>query len=538
MTYSSELRGFAHWVKIIPETSPCGEDLSLEPDFEALSAEIGKDKSIHGDQRTDWVIVYELADALLSRSKDLWPFAYGIVAVYYTKNVGDCIACVNSLTELLSTQWQSLYPALKRPKRRIAPLKWLCDKFQAIAANTAFLALTPNEIGELNAAFIGLQEKLDSFLPDNDLAFRSIFRAQLGGNPDVTSSSGQQDIPASPRIAAPASRQAQQSMRATLGEIEKRSIIPSAALPQIIRAINENARQLGDHLLAVNPEDERAYQLHRVASWSTLLQLPPSDAGGLTQLSCPIPPDMIDLYTTGVSEKRYSEMLPQIERAASKAPFWFDGQHLIVKCLEGLSAALPAFSVKHSLAQLVKRFPAILALKFKDGIPFASPKTATWIDSFLPVVSGNGPSGTIDPAFAVDFAEADEAKLLQGAIAQSLETDFKAGLGILGKVQPGKNRAFFRHNILKAKYCSAAGQPQAAIFILRFIIGKLKLWDLLDWEPELTTEAVSLLLSLSPQQKEPDEELQSILHAISLETATSPKLSYQNRNFISGGTNG
>ena len=515
MPFTDVSRDTSHWGEVFNGDLPCGEDISLDPEFELLSDEIGKDKSLHGDQKTDWVVAYRLADSLLTRSKDLWSFAYGIVAAYHTRTAKDCAACIHSLTGLLPTQWQALHPSIKRPKRRVAPLKWMCDKFHSIADNTAFLHLSPTEISELNTAFAGLQDAIDSLLPDNELSFSSILRAQLGSTAPVSSKID--DVRPASRAPARQAGHEPQPIRTTLGEIEKSSIIPSAALPQVIRTINENARQLGDHLLAINPQDERAYQLHRVATWSTLIQLPPSEANGLTQLSCPVPTNLIDLYNAGVNEKRYSEILPQVERSASKAPFWFDGQHLIVKCLEGLSATLPANSIKHSLAQLVKRFPDILTLKFRDTRPFASPKTLTWIDSFLPVVLGNSPFGALGHAPGGVSAEPDEAKRLQDAIALSLENDFKSGLEVLGKVPPGKSRAFFRHCILKAKYCSASGQPRAAELVLISLIDKLKLWDLLDWEPELTAEAVSLLLSLSRQNREHDEELQSILHTISLD---------------------
>lgn len=521
MSYTNKLHGCIHWGELIKGDSPCGEDISLAEEFDLLNNEIGKAKSLHSDQKTDWVVVYELAETLLSRSKDLWLFAYGIVAVYHTKAPSDCANCVNSLTGLLASQWHSLYPSLKRPKRRLAPIEWLCNKFHSIADNTAFLNLTPAEIMDLNTAFFGLQDTIDSFAPDNDLTFRSILNAQFQSGQQTEKDSTPIIEPAKSKITDSQTKSTPQPIRDTLGEIEKSSIIPPAALPQVIRAINDNARQLGDHLLALSKEDERSYLLHRIATWATLLQLPPSNSNGLTQLYCPVPSDVADMYKAGVKEKRFSEVLPQIEQATSKAPFWFDGQHLVVMCLEGLSYTLPAVSIKHALAQLIQRFPEILSLKFKDGTPFASPKTATWVESFIPSVIGANSFGVGMQTFAADSSYVDESKLLQEAIAVSLEKDFKEGLGVLGTVAPGKNRGFLRHCLLKAKFCSAAGQTQAAGFILKSIIEKLKNWDLLEWEPELAAEAISLLLSVSPKQKEPDEELQTILHTLSLETAIS-----------------
>ena len=75
MPYEGSLQGMTHWGVLIPGESPCGDDLSLDPEFELLHDEIGKDKSLYGDQKTDWIVVFELSDSLLSRTKDLWPFS-------------------------------------------------------------------------------------------------------------------------------------------------------------------------------------------------------------------------------------------------------------------------------------------------------------------------------------------------------------------------------------------------------------------------------------------------------------------------------
>jgi len=507
--------GFEHWEEILTEESPCGNDLSLDPEFEQLREEVGKDTSIHGDQKTDWLVVYELVDSLLARSKDIWFFAYGTIAVYHIRNTAECTKCVNSLSSILSSQWSHLHPPLKRLKRREAPLKWLCDKFHHLSVSTAFIDVNPKDITALNAAFVRLQDQFDVLLPDNKLTFRSILRARLENGQEMS----QPKAIAAAKSSAPAVSQSSLPLRNTLEAIEKRSNIPAVALPQVIRAINDNARQLGDHLLALNKEDERAYQLHRVALWGTLLQLPPSAVNGQTQLSCPIPSEVISMYTNAVNDKRYAEMLPQIERDASNVPFWLDGQYLIVLCLEGISATTVAVSIKHSLAQLIRRFPDILSLKFKDGRPFASLKTAAWINSFVSTILGSGLYAAAGQLVVSDAAQVDEYNKLQEAIALSTKGDFKAGLDLLGGAHPGKNRSFIRQSVLKAKYCIAVGQLQAATHLLKTILDKLKAWDLLDWEPELSAEVISLLLSLGSKLNESDDELQALLHFISLETA-------------------
>lgn len=519
MSHTDEPRGLEYWGKIFQGNSPCGEDLSLDPKFEALQNEIQKDASIHDGQKTDWVVVYELADSILARSKDLWAYAYGSVAAYNSKNSDACASAVTSLAGLIETHWPDLYPSLKRPQRRVAPLKWLCNKFTHIAESTAFLGVPPASLTALNEAFATLQKVIDSHLPENALTFGTILREQMAS----THLAAEQPMANAPQEApktAPTGKKGKTPpLNTTLDEIEKSSIIPSAVLPQVIRAANDYCRQLGDHLLAVNNVHEPGFLLHRVSLWYTLPQLPPADTDGLTQMICPVAPDMIDMFTAAVNDKRYAEILPQLEKAASKAPFWLDGQHLVVRCLEGMSAPDAAYSVKHVLAQLVRRFPEITFLKFKDSRPFASPKTVAWIESFAPAMFGDSPFSATSLTGSVSSTQEDEIKLLQDALVMKDEAGFEAGLACLGKAHPGRSRAFIRHCILRARYCIAVGHTQTAATLLQTIFDKLKEWDLLDWEPELTTEAVSLLMSLKTKQQKQDNELSAVLHMVSLEAA-------------------
>jgi type VI secretion system protein VasJ len=237
-------------------------------------------------------------------------------------------------------------------------------------------------------------------------------------------------------------------------------------------------------------------------------------------MTCPVVPDMIDMFTAAVNDKRYADILPPLEKAACKAPFWLDGQHLVVRCLEGMSATEAAQSVKHALAQLTKRFPEITTLKFKDGRPFATPKTVMWLESFAPAVFGENPFPVTGLASSpCPTQEEDEAKLLQDALAVNGNAGFAAGLESLGKVHPGRSRSFIRHSILRARYCVETGRTQSAMTLLRTIFDKLKGWELLDWEPEVTAEAVSLLMGLQTKQQKQDAELSAVLHMVSLETA-------------------
>jgi type VI secretion system protein VasJ len=306
-----------------------------------------------------------------------------------------------------------------------------------------------------------------------------------------------------------------------LTRIEHEGRVPAAVLPQLIRTCIEQLRQLAGHFLAADVTDERAYMLHRAAVWGTLLQMPLAEADGKTQIQCAIPSDMLQAYVHGLDSKRYAEILPQLERSAGKAPFWLDGHYMVARCLEGLEANGAFNAVRHALIQLVGRFPNILSCSFKDGMPFASPRTRSWIESLLnSPFSGIRAAATCSEAQDLTPDTLQDEKRLQEAIALYLESGFTAGLHHLGAVLAGRSRMAVKHGLLQARYCLAAANKQAAMSLLQGLYSKLVEWDLLDWEPELSAQILSLLLAnQGKSQNGTTEAMASQLHRLHLDKA-------------------
>lgn len=498
------------WVAFLEQGSPCGEDLEFEPEFESLQEEVGRDSSIHADRPTDWSIVFQQADGLFLRSKDLWLFAYGIIALYHTQGLNSSAEGLTAMAAFLAEGWDNAYPLPKRIARRLAPLKWLRGRLAQYAENTGFIGEAPEAVQACAVAVRALQSLLDEKVPDNGLAFDALF-SNLDGNAVAGRAEAETSKQAPPAQAAPVSRPAQAAPAATASVSsapDKDGRIPAGTLPQIIRACNDTARQMGDHLISISSSDERGYLLHRVGCWGTLLQLPPVDGQQRTQLVCPVEQDRLDGYTAAIEEKRYGDVLAAIEKTASKAPFWLDGHYMVARCLEGLGASAAAACVKHTLALLLNRFPALTDYKFKDGKAFASPKTAAWLDTAVQsaFAAGSQTAAARGTASGKGEADADEL-LLQEALRLNSEKGFEAGMEHLGAVPPGRSRMAVGHSLLKARYCLAAGKKNAARNILENIFNDLEKWELFDWEPELSATVISLLLSCVPKAQDNDRAI-------------------------------
>lgn len=514
------------WLAPLEGDTPCGKSLVFEPEFEALQEEAGRDNSIHADRPTDWKLVLEQADDLLSQSKDLWLFSYGLIALYQTRGLHDCSEGISAFTPFLEKYWNAVYPLPTRLARRHAPLKWLQGRLAHYAEHTGFIGEPPLTLQACHVALHKLQSLLDTKIPDNDFAFDTVLRALNTMPPPEkeTASEPEQKTAPSPAPAPTAPRKPDRHRSAAplpSPTPDKEGRIPAGALPQIIRSCNDTTRQLGDHLLSINISDERAYMLHRTSCWSSLLQLPPVDEKNRTQIVCPADQDRIATYTTAIEEKRFQEIIPQIEKTASKAPFWLDGHYMVVRCLEGMEAAPAAACIKHALSQLMNRFPALVEYKFKDGTPFASSRTATWLDAVVQsTFAGPHSAHTPDVAGSGYNNKGGEELLLQQAISINAEKGFDAGLAHLGNVPPGRCRASIRHTLLKARYCLSSGKKNSAGNMLQNLFDDLEKWGMLDWEPKVSAAVISLLLASTPKSQQGSrEKLLALLHKYNLAEA-------------------
>lgn len=295
--------------------------------------------------------------------------------------------------------------------------------------------------------------------------------------------------------------------------------VPPTVLPQLVRNVMDQARQLAGHFLSLDMRDERAYQLHRTALWSTLLHLPPADNAGLTQMPCGVPGEKAQAYASAIENKQFENALPRLERSAAKAPYWLEGHYMVARCLEALKATAAHNSVKSALAQLLGRFPELLTYKFKDGEPFAPARIVPWLEA-LQQGQPSGQPQVPPPGRAPAAENGEEEARLQEAIALCIEEDFHAGLRHLGNVPAGRNRSTILHGLLQARYCLAAGKKSAARRLLQALYGQLEQWDLLDWEPELSARIITLLLTAQTKPGGPEtEEMSRRLHWLSLDTA-------------------
>lgn len=468
------------WKSPLPDGTACGaEDMTFTPEFEALQAEVNKNDGLRPDERTDWDLVLEMSTALLAaRTKDVWVLCWGCRAVFEQNGLQGLVPALDILAGYLDRHWDELYPSARRPARRTAPLLWLIAKFERLLPADAFPAEKDETYTALRETLRHIQAVVDERLGDNAPSFRAIIRAV----PEPRAAEPKKETPVPPP-----------DLSQLLAGLDGDGRVPDSILPQLLRATTQQTQQLAVHYLAQDATDWRAYLLHRAGLWGTVPQLPTATSENVTPLRPVVSRDKAASYKAAVDGRQYAAILPQLEKSASKAPFWLDGQRLVARCLEGLGADGALFVVRALLCRFIHCFPQLLDYKFFDGTPFASPDTRQWIEDLRqreahkddePVLTGD--------AQQVQYEEA----LLRQALAAYEETqNFDKGLEALGAAPGGRTRAAVTHGLLQARYCLRAGKPKAGKELLLSLYDRLEAWDLLDWEPELSAKIVSLLIT-------------------------------------------
>ncbi|MDR1397814.1 MAG: type VI secretion system protein TssA [Desulfarculales bacterium] len=499
------------WLAPLSNGSYMGDDISFSPEFEELRDEVEKSNSLHSNAGTDWEIVLQQATELLAdKSKDLWVLCYGIRAIYETGGLSACNISLAALSQLLQQNWQEIYPPASKIKRRCAPLEWLNSRFEQSLRNGLNGSGDPEVIGRFKLEITRIQNFLKEKMGESAPLFSNTLRVL----PDNAVAEQRVKNPLNDKLPTPSNINSSTDIISSLEQNNGR--VPAGILPQLIRATQEQAQQLAVHYLSLDILDWRAYLLHRAVLWCTINQLPQANSSKITPLRNVIPDEKIAMYASGVEAKRFSEVLPQLERSAAKAPYWFDGHYMVAKCLEGLQATIAQQFVSELLIQFLTKFPELSAYKFYDETPFMSAKTAQWVSEIQKKTNNS-----ISDIFK-DMNESADKNILNEAIDIGRQKGFQAGLAHLGNTHPGKNCASIEHGILKARYCIVFGKADIAIPLLQELYHRLEVWNLLDWDPRLSAKIIHLLQQVSPQGSLPENAMRR-LHWLHLETVLALK---------------
>ncbi len=395
----------------ISESAPSGHDARNSAEYDTMSTEIAKLSSMQGVSSIQWNVVADSAARIIeTQSKDIPAATYLAVALAELHGIEGWLVGTRILCDILSTWWDTAFPALKRMRARVNSIDWWHDR-----AKTFLDRQTAPVDPELSAALLDVVSELDAVTADKmpdcqamfDLrdAVRRIPLKELAPPPPVPQPVEEAPVtpsaseavqaehaspPAPPPAPAPVAQPAVQAAPAPSAP----SIADPKDLAQVRSAFVETAQLYFNGAFSGEcPRDPLAWRALYLRVWGKLQALPPED-GGMTSIPAP-DPDRMQAMTTLLSSGKAEQAARAAALFAPEAPFCLELHGLIHAALvqAGKAFALAALVVEQEILAFLSRLEGVENKRFSDGTPFASEKTRQWLKQ-LATPAGSSSDGT------------------------------------------------------------------------------------------------------------------------------------------------
>ncbi|MGC4068832.1 MAG: type VI secretion system protein TssA [Polyangiaceae bacterium] len=493
----------------ISSDAPSGTDVAYDVDFEAIKSEIDKLTSVSGGQPAWRDVVEKSAVILEQRSRDLRLLSWSTVGRLQTKGVDGLAEGLAIMHRVVSSQWETLFPPMKRAKARANLIDWMNE--QVLAALQPIESTVAN--GDAIRAIQGLYDELDSLYSDKlgDAygglgSLRSLLRDKVRAIPAAAAPPPPAPVAAAPApaaaapapapvaaapapVAAPAAAPAAPAMAAptmpTISGVE--SVGPA------LRVLGEGLSTAARHLRLADPANPAAYRLHRLGMWLNVTDLPPAE-GGRTRLRPP-GADVKRQLDAKVSGQQWLDLLNSAEDLTNQYIYWLDLHRHVALAMERLGALFIEARkvVGRELVSFLQRASALPSLAFSDGTPFADPGTQMWLNEVQAEFGAGAGSGGGNSK----VSEEDEELQKRFEEARELVAGGKVveGVGLAAQLAPRApdERRRFRGRLTVAELALQGGKPEIARPILEGLVREIDERKIGDWEPELCASTVATL---------------------------------------------
>lgn len=547
MTILSEHSLFSIGSTPISDDQPCGANVRYESDFEQLEAELAKQESLNAE-KVDWDVVAQLSSRIIQNSsKDLLVGSYLCYSLLVKEGYSGLGVGLNILNDMVSVHWDCLFPPAKRMRARQTAFTWLAEK-----AGTHVTSTTPgNKEAEAVVEAANILKQLDGALVEKmgdqapmltdlsrplkaykqsaeaDIETAKIVEPVVEKNPEpvpqVESQASQEvmteavepeSLPEhSPEPQAAAPVQAAVEKPAAAATKPKPSIAapPDAGSPEsdadtkkVLRQLQATARDIASFWITQKLSDTRSYRVARVAAFMVVESAPP-DNNGVTQINPPAP-ERLKFFEAQQGKGDLLALIPELEKTLARAPFWFDGQFLVVKSLRSLGAEYEAAAqtVVRELGNFISRLPEVVGLSFSNEAPFASDQTRMWLDAEV-VGQGSGSAGS-------DSSESSAGESWNTALAEakqmaaSGDSDQALALMNSGMSNAPQLRDQFYWRCAIAELMLQTGKAETAASILEQATQQGRAVQIAEWEPQLLAKIYQLLFQSYQKQQKTNKE--------------------------------
>ncbi len=516
---------------------PTGTNIRYDDEFELVEDELSKQGSMVDRGLVHWDKVIEATSNILSnKSKDLKVSCYLTRALFETKGLGGLQIGLEINYQLLKLFWDDVYPIKNRAKANA--YEWMTSKFiplieelepeldslptlqgsyDSIQKIEQFLngqlGSDAPALGKLRRLINDLIERLDHLKINKDDKKKQINSLQKKvENKILTETSSSKNISTTINnksndidpIDSQLSPNIYSHEKKVSSSLINNSISQSTGYitntisdtnnkkdkNKIIRECHETLRNLSIWSINQSLDSPSAYAMNRFSTWMGISQLP-MHSDNVTPLK-PVPKDKLTIYTDLFNNKKYQELIPQVEQSFSKSPFWLDAHRLVSVSLEALGMNEASMLVKGHLALFIRRFTGLLEMKFSDNTDFADQLTKQWINT--EVLSSNDCQSSL----SIDSSEVDSAydEVIKSAREfvkqQKMKEAIKLFQDNISKEGNLRKKIFWKYYL--ARFCYDNGEHKIAYFLLKEIDGFLLDKSLKYWEPDLEKNVIYLLI--------------------------------------------
>ncbi|WP_394832173.1 type VI secretion system protein TssA [Pendulispora rubella] len=387
--------------------TPTGSDLSYDPEFERVAAEIEKLSNLTGGS-VDWMLVSDDASRMLTeRTKDFRLAGWLTVAKAQREGWRGVAEGLFAMQALVDGFWDNMFPPLKRARARAGVLTWLWETLDGIFTPRAVSAADADALKALETLVTELDEKLGAKLGDLNPGvgrFRIVVREKVRALPAPPPPKVEAPVQVPPLPSPPPPGEG--AMNGTNGvpvPVAVAAVAQVAAVVQAVQAVSvpaapaaaptggsleelqDAASKWQDGLLelakaarATAPADPWPFRLLRVATWLTIDGLPEVDKGRKTYARS-APGDDWNNLSSFFEASNWQALVEAAENALASNPFWLDVHRYSAVALEKLERADARDTVGREVVAFLSRMPKLEELEFSDEMPFASPETREWI---------------------------------------------------------------------------------------------------------------------------------------------------------------
>lgn len=493
----------------ISENNPAGEDIRLDPDFEALSGEIEKMASPSGASGLDWKKVVALSsDITVHRSKDILVVCYLCVGLLRTEGLIGLANGVGILRDILETFWESLFPPKKRMKARRNAIEWWIEKVRPGIAGME-TEIWPE--GEKNE-FIDNLKAIDAFLGENMEEAPVI--APLIKNIEALIVSEEvkeekpqvKEPPPATETTRPVEKGYDRHTPLSIAEAGKpKEVFPEMDESKLIRQGLDMLGRAAAVFARQDPLNPLYFRLNRVIAWISVTSLPPAEED---RTLIP-PPDrqVVNALRNLSRSGSWKELLQSAESRVPEFLFWIDLSRYSAEALEKLGLAEVAEAVARETSLYVGRLPGIEKLAFADGTPFADEDTREWL-------KGTAGRTQIRQEIPVGYGRDEQNEAIAKETSEALEL-MKANKlpEALNAFREKLNRASSARErfLWEIGFCRLLAQTKQTNILdpyLRELLECIDTYKVEQWEPSLAIEAlVTVLSGVRLRKGEKDESL-------------------------------